>query len=41
MNLNDCLVIIPVITDEIGSHIDIDYEEDLKMAEIILNHYLE
>jgi CMP-N-acetylneuraminic acid synthetase len=31
---------IPFITDEIGSHIDIDYEEDLKMAEIILNHYL-
>jgi N-acylneuraminate cytidylyltransferase len=32
--------VYPFITDEIGSHIDIDYEEDLKMAEIILNHYL-
>jgi CMP-N-acetylneuraminic acid synthetase len=26
----------PYITDEIGSHIDIDYESDLELAELIL-----
>tara|TARA_B100000579_G_C22848566_1_gene865920 strand:+ start:4667 stop:5347 length:681 start_codon:yes stop_codon:yes gene_type:complete len=29
--------VFPFITEEIGSSIDIDYEEDLKMAEIILS----
>lgn len=32
--------VYPYITDEIGSFIDIDYEEDLKMAEVILSHHL-
>ena len=32
--------VYPFVTDEIGSYVDIDYEEDLKMAEVILKHYL-
>ena len=32
--------VFPFITDEIGSFIDIDYEDDLKMAEIILTNGL-
>ena len=31
--------VFPFITNEIGSSVDIDYETDLKMAEIILNTY--
>jgi len=30
---------LPFITDEIGSIVDIDYEEDLKLAELIIKYY--
>ena len=30
--------VYPFLSNEIGSHVDIDYEEDLKFAELILTH---
>ena len=30
---------LPFITDEIGSIVDIDYEDDLKLAELIIKYY--
>lgn len=33
--------VYPFLSNEIGSHVDIDYEEDLKFAELILTHISE